>query len=126
MSRQVIHVKGLGHGEQPIPLGVKIGNMLFTGSIGPNDPETGKAPDSPEEQIANTFRNIQRVLDAAGANWGQIAKVDVRLSDRSMRNLLNKEWVKYFPNEEDRPARHTAEGGTGGGMIQAEIIAILS
>ncbi len=127
MGRQVIHVPGLGHGEQPIPLAVKVGNMVFTGSLGGSDPKTGETPSDPEQQIANAFAAMTAVMEAAGGSLSDVAKVEVRLADRGMRKLLNKAWIKAFPDENDRPCRHTGEGGTGGGgnIIQMEIVAVL-
>ena len=128
MARQVIELPGLGHSGQPIPLAVKIGGFVFTGSIGGADPKTGDLPAEPEAQIANAFANMKAILEAAGGDFSHVAKVEVRLSDRSLRSVLNKEWVKAFPNENDRPARHTGEGPTGGSgsVVQMEMIAVLN
>jgi 2-iminobutanoate/2-iminopropanoate deaminase len=124
-KREVIHVAGLGHGAQPIPLAVKVGGMLYTGSISGADPATGKLSEDPAEQIAQAFRNVRAVLAAAGGDVSGIAKVETRLSDMSLRDTLNKEWVAMFPDEHDRPVRHTGKADMGAQAIQIEITAHL-
>lgn len=125
-KRQVIKVKGLSHGNNPIPVAVKIGNMLLTGNVTGAD-ENGKVSADAAEQVAQAFANVRRILEAAGASVEDIAKLDVELKDLSLRELVNVEWVKMFPNEEDRPVRKTVQADPPGGrLIQLEMIAIVS
>ena len=49
------------------------------------------------------------------------------MQDRSQRDAVNRPWLKMFPDEEDRPARHAIEyqGFTPGILVQLEIVAVL-
>jgi enamine deaminase RidA (YjgF/YER057c/UK114 family) len=123
--REMIEVPGLGH-SNPIPLAVKIGSMVFSGGISGQDPATGKVPSEPEAQIALAFQNMQKIVEAAGGTTGDIAKVVVYLRDMQLRAQVNSEWVKMFPDAEDRPVRHTmpSDSPTNPG-IQLEMTAVL-
>jgi 2-iminobutanoate/2-iminopropanoate deaminase len=123
--REVIEIPGLGH-SNPIPLAVKIGSMVFSGGIMGQDPATGKVPSDPERQVALAFDNMQKIVEAAGGTTGDIAKVVVYLKDMQLRSLVNVEWLKMFPNADDRPVRHTlpSDSPTNPGL-QLELTAVL-
>jgi 2-iminobutanoate/2-iminopropanoate deaminase len=57
-----------------------------------------------------------------------IGKMTVYLRDMQLRHLVNREWLKMFPEEDDRPVRHTMPMATtaGSALIQVELIAILA
>jgi enamine deaminase RidA (YjgF/YER057c/UK114 family) len=123
--RQVIKVPGMGHGANPIPVAVKMGNSIYTGGISPSNPDTGKMSEDAGEQIAQAFANMTKILDAAGASLDDVVRVDVRLKNLGEhRALVNEEWVKYFPDEANRPVRKTDQAALAGAMlIQMEMIA---
>jgi enamine deaminase RidA (YjgF/YER057c/UK114 family) len=123
-KRETLEVEGLGHAN-PIPLAVKIGNMVFTGTITGAD-ESGTISPDPEQQIAQIFRNIRRIVEKAGGTVDDIAKLDVSLKDMAHRAIVNREWVAMFPDEHDRPARHSSQADLPGNqLIQVELIAVL-
>lgn len=125
-KRQIIEGGGLPKHPQPFPTAVKVGNTVFTSAIGGHDPETGKMPESPEEQIRNAFHHLATVMRLSGGSPSDIGKVTVHLKDRAMRDLVNVEWIKMFPNENDRPVRHTVTAEPGGrAIIQMEAIAVI-
>jgi len=83
-------------------------------------------PADPETQIANAFANVKASLEAVGGTTGDIGKMTVFLADRNMRDLVNKPWLAMFPNEHDRPVRHTIGGPLGGNfIIQIEFVAVV-
>jgi enamine deaminase RidA (YjgF/YER057c/UK114 family) len=76
--------------------------------------------------MAQAFRNIVAVVKAAGGDASGIVKVEARLSSMSLRDALNREWTALFPDEKDRPVRHTGQAEMGGGQqVQLEITAHL-
>ena len=126
-KRQVVEVPGLKlHGAQPIPPAVKIGNMVFTGGIAGQDPQTNKVPDELERQVVLAFENMRRIVEAAGGSTDDIGRVDVYLKDMGTRELVNREWLKMFPDESNRPCRHTTRLDLPGNYaIQLQMIAVL-
>lgn len=124
-KRQVLEVPGLSHGA-PIPLGVKIGNMVFSSGIMGVDPETHKMAETPERQAELMFQHIRTFMQNAGGTPDNIAHMTLFLKDNKYRDSVNNEWLKMFPDEHNRPARHALMYDLGGGMLmQCEIVAVL-
>jgi len=105
--RTSIEVEGFHHGANPIPAASRIGGMIATGGIHGMDLATGTIPEDPERQAANAFANLLRILDVAGAGPEDVLKVTVFLKDPSLRDAINRAWVRMFPDPHSRPARHT-------------------
>lgn len=126
--RQVIDIPGLSaHGDNPIPLAVKIGNSVYTGSIPGKDPATDSYGATPEEQVRLAFANMRRIVEIAGGTTDDIVKVDVRLKDMGLRGVVNECWAAMFPDPENRPVRHSQTANLGGNVaIQMEMIAHLA
>lgn len=125
-KRQIIAGKGLPTHPQPFPIAVRINNRIYSATISGEDPETRKLPGDPKLEVAQAFSNMRKILDAGGATPGDIAKIVVYLADRKDRELVNTEWVRMFPDENDRPVRHTVTSSLPAGMmIQLEFIAEL-
>lgn len=122
--RQTIELEGFAHGN-PIPVAVKIGNMVYTGGVAGTN-EAGQTPDDPDQQIGQVFKNLRRIVEAAGGTVADIAKIDVKLRDMGHRPIVNKHWLAMFPDEHDRPARHTTQADLPGSLaIQVEMVAVL-
>lgn len=127
-KRQSLKVPGISHGANPIPSGVRIGNMVFSGGISGQDPETGQIPaDDAPRQAELAFENLERLMKAAGGSLDDVAHVTVYLKDLANRGAINDAWLKRFPNEDDRPTRHTLKADLQGNtMLQLQIIAVLT
>lgn len=124
-KRRVIEIAGMGHGTNPIPVAVRIGNMLYTGSIAGTD-ENGVTPTDPEAQVGQAFQNIRRILEQGEATTDDVAKVDVYLRDLSHREIVNREWVQMFPDAHNRPVRHTSRADLPGDLVlQVQIVAVI-
>jgi 2-iminobutanoate/2-iminopropanoate deaminase len=124
--RHQIEIPGLHHAGAPFPLAVQVGNLLASSAVHGMDPATGKVPETLEAQTAGVFANIRRILDAAGADTSDIAKVTVFLGEGLSRSPLNAEWTAMFPDEDDRPVRHTMPSVLQAPLlIQCEFTAVL-
>jgi 2-iminobutanoate/2-iminopropanoate deaminase len=53
------------------------------------------------------FENLAAILARGGATLAQIARLTVYVRSPDYRSLVNAHWVKAFPDEGSRPARHT-------------------
>lgn len=124
-KREVIHIEGSEH-DNPIPTAVKIGNQVYTSAIIGSDPKTGEVPEDVDEEVANLFHYMKEIMRAAGGTTDDIAHLSVSMTDRKYKANVNKEWVKMFPDPNDRPARHTTEKSLKKGLrIQIEMTAVL-
>lgn len=124
-KRKVLDVKGSNH-QNPIPTAVKIGNMVYTSAIIGSDPETGEMPERVEDEVANLFHYMQEIMELAGGTTDNIAHLHVSVLDREYKKFVNTEWLKMFPDEKDRPARHTTVQDLREGLrVQIEMTAVL-
>ena len=125
MPRQTLDIPGVPHHRNPIPQGVRIGNMVFSSAVSGYDPDTGELPDDAAAQVRNVFRNCRALVEAAGGTVDDIARMSVLLRDLSVRSFVNEEWLAMFPDD-DRPARHTARAEIAARFhIQIELVAVL-
>ena len=124
-KRKSFHIKGMEHGA-PIPNGVAIGNLVFSSAISGKDAKTGVLSPDPDEQAEAMFRNLRLFMETAGGSPENIACMKVYLKDEKLRDSVNKAWIKMFPDEHDRPARHALKVELRGEVLfQIEVIAVL-
>jgi enamine deaminase RidA (YjgF/YER057c/UK114 family) len=74
------------------------------------------------------FLNLQRVLEAAGATLGQVAKMTFWVRNPEARKCINPEWLKVFPDPQSRPARHTLQNDhmAANLLVQCDALAVIS
>src|SRR5438105_2179237 len=78
------------------------------------DPGTRNLPPELAKQVSNCFAHIRAAVEAAGGKVEDIVKINFWMQDPTTgRAALNDEWVKMFPDEASRPARHTLALGPG-------------
>jgi 2-iminobutanoate/2-iminopropanoate deaminase len=123
--RKSIYLAGFKH-KNPIPNACVIDGLLMSGVILGTDPATGEMPATIEAQCANMFGHVRAIVEAGGGSPADILKMTVWLRDLSQRQPVNDEWLKLFPDHDDRPARHalplTADGPS---LVQCDVIAML-
>ncbi len=121
-----IHVDGVRHGA-PIPMGARVGNMIFSSGIIGADPSTGDVPADLESQCVFAFANMKTLVENAGGKVQNIGSIKVYMKDRSQREAVNRPWLEMFPDEDDRPARHAIEYDAfpPGVLVQLEIVAVV-
>ncbi len=120
-----LHVPNVGH-KAPIPLGARVGNIICSSGIAGKDPATGALPADAAEQARNAFINLAALLAAGGAGMADVVKLAVTLGDEAARDAVNAQWLNYFPNPDDRPARHiTVQPLQHGMCLQLEVLAVV-
>jgi enamine deaminase RidA (YjgF/YER057c/UK114 family) len=123
-KRESINLPHMAHGA-PIPMGSKIGNVVYSSGIGGTNAE-GKMPADPNEQAEQMFENIRQFVEIAGGTPDDIVHVRILMKDRGQREAINKPWLAMFPDEHSRPARHALETNLGGQFLfQAEVVAVI-
>ena len=107
-------------------MGVRLGNLVFSSGIMGKDPADGSFPPDPGRQAELMFEHVRTLLEEAGAGLDDVARMTVYIKDDAYREDLNREWLKAFPDEADRPARHTLVWDLRGGMLlQCELVAVV-
>jgi 2-iminobutanoate/2-iminopropanoate deaminase len=119
-----LEIEGVGHGSAPIPMGARVGPLLYSSGISGKDAATSTLPAGAEDQVRHAFLNMRSLLAAGGASVDDVVRVTVYLKDGAVREPLNKEWVAMFPDPHDRPARHALMYDLQAGMVvQLEVVA---
>jgi len=101
--------------------------MIFSSGIAGKDPATNKLPPDAINQARFAFANLRSLLENGGATLGDVGHLTIFVKDASVRDAINAEWIKCFPDPHDRPARHTLVYDLQGGMLlQLEAIAVVN
>jgi len=123
--REPLEIPGLAH-RDPLPMGIRAGNLVLSSVLGGDDPAGGDRPEG-EAQIDQAFRNMQSLVEWAGGRVDDIAHVWVFLGDFAYQPYMVKVWVDMFPEDGNRPARKTVQYDLGGRttLIQMQMAAVL-
>jgi 2-iminobutanoate/2-iminopropanoate deaminase len=123
-DRKSIDIDGFVH-KNPIPNASRIGNIVMSGVIYGKDSRTDTIPETMAGQCALVFEHMKSVVEAAGGGVEDILKVNIYLKDPSDRAAVNDEWVKMFPDEQARPARHSHGGCNPPYLVGCDFTAVL-
>lgn len=123
--RKNVEVKDHPGHRNPIPVCVTLGDLILPSVIGGMNAKTGSTSPDPQKQVEQAFLNMKEIVEAAGGSTDGIGKIIFYLQDMKFRDFVNVEWLKMFPNDNNRPARHVikAEHLTGNTVIQMDVIA---
>lgn len=110
----------------PYSQGIVANGFLFTAGQIPLDPVAGKIVEGGiVEQTEQVMKNLQEVLGAAGANWGDVVKTTVFLQDLAHFPTVNEVYGKWLGDA--RPARSTVQVSAlpRGAMVEIDAIAVV-
>ncbi|MGD8277323.1 MAG: RidA family protein [Gemmatimonadota bacterium] len=94
----------------PYSQGIRIGELVFTAGQIPLDPATMEMVGSTiAEQTDRVMRNLQAILEEAGASLGSVVKTTVYLADMGEFAAMNEVYARWFG--EHKPARATVQVG---------------
>jgi len=105
-KRQSIEIPGLSH-LTAIPVATKIGPLLVSSVIAPFKPGSREHAADAAGQLEQIFEHVGKMLEAAGATWDDVAKMNFWLADAADRPALEPVWLKHFPDDHSRASRHT-------------------
>jgi 2-iminobutanoate/2-iminopropanoate deaminase len=108
----------------PYSPGLTVGGWIFLAGQGGFDPRTGQlVSDDIAGQTAQTFRNIDALLHAAGASLGDVVSCLVHVSDLTQLAEFNASYEEQFPGPA-KPVRTTVRADLIGGMrVEVTVIA---
>ena len=101
MPRKVIQPKGLWDPRPRFAQVVKIGNQIYIAgqtAVDENGNPVGKG--DIEAQARQVFKNLQRCLEATGATFDQVVKLNIYSTDLDAHlGTIAKFRKEYFPKE---------------------------
>ena len=84
-----------------------VGNLVYTSGQIPIDPATGLIAEGLEEQANQVFKNIAKLLEAAGSDMSKVVKTTVFIKDMNDFAAINAVYANYF--SAPYPARSCVE-----------------
>jgi 2-iminobutanoate/2-iminopropanoate deaminase len=108
-------------------MGARVGPLICSSAISGKDPLTGLLPADAVTQVQLAFANMDALLAAGGADLAHVAKLHITVKDNTVRDAINVEWQRRFPDPQDRPARHIVVHELQHGMaLQLEVTAFVT
>jgi 2-iminobutanoate/2-iminopropanoate deaminase len=108
----------------PYSHAVVSGGFVFVSGQGPVDPETGNIPNGFQDQVRQTLKNVQTILDAAGSSIDEVVKVNAYVTDLTRFAQFNEVYAEFFAH--DPPARTTVGTSLLGFLVEIDCIAAVS
>jgi 2-iminobutanoate/2-iminopropanoate deaminase len=106
-----IHGPGVIKSPLPFSPAIRAGDFVFVSGMASAD-ENGKLiPDTFQNEARRTYRNIERVLNAAGLDFSRVVQVRCYLSNKADWDEHNRIYREFF--KEPFPARTTLIGCLG-------------
>jgi 2-iminobutanoate/2-iminopropanoate deaminase len=105
----------------PYSHAVVSGGFVFISGQGPVDPETGTMPDAFADQVRQTLKNVQTILEAAGSGLDEVVKVNAYVTDLTRFQEFNEVYKEFFTH--DPPARTTVGTSLLGFLVEIDCIA---
>jgi 2-iminobutanoate/2-iminopropanoate deaminase len=121
--RQIVTAEGAPKPAGPYSHAVVADGLVFISGQGPVDPETGTMPDSFADQVRQTLRNVQTILEASGSGLGDVVKVNAFVTDLTRFQEFNEVYGEFFRH--DPPARTTVGASLLGFLVEVDCIARL-
>jgi 2-iminobutanoate/2-iminopropanoate deaminase len=121
--RKAIMVEGAVKAAGQYSHAVTANGFIYVAGQGPMDPVTNTMPDSFAGQVRQTLRNVQIILNGAGADFKDVVKVNAYLSDVTRFREYNALYKEFFTN--DPPARTTIGCQLVGIQVEIDCVAVL-
>jgi len=98
MTRQAVSTDGAPPAIGPYSQAIVANGFVFCSGTAGIDPATGVAPDGIEEQTELALRNLEAVLNAAGASLETVVKTTIFYADVGGFAAINAIYARYMPD----------------------------
>ena len=105
----------------PYSQGFVVGNLVFCSGQIPVNPENGEIPADIASQAAQSCKNVEAIMEAAGSDMGKVVKTTCFIADMADFATFNGVYEKYFTS---KPARSCVAVKTLPKNVLCEIEAI--
>ena len=111
----------------PYSQAVRVGNLLFTSGMIALDPQSGQmVGNDAAAQMRQALRNLQALLEGAGASFARVVKTTLYLADMNDFATVNEIYAAFFG--ESKPARSTVAVKTlpKSALVEIDAIAVFA
>jgi 2-iminobutanoate/2-iminopropanoate deaminase len=128
MGLDVVHLMAAGAPRPIAPFShaTMAGDFIFVTGQMPIEPETGAyVRGSFADQTDAVMRNLERVLRAAGSDWGHVLHCRIYLTDFGKYAEVNEAYLRWFAPGK-LPARTCigVTGLAGGADVEIDLLAV--
>lgn len=108
VEKKIIYTERAPKPIGPYSQAIVAGDFIFTSGQIPIDPRTNQVVQGDiKGQTRQVLENLKAVLEAAGATFDDVVKVNVYMKDLNEFSAMNEVYSEYFKNSP--PARTTVE-----------------
>lgn len=124
MTKHVVATGAAPAAIGPYSQAIDAGFAVFVSGQIPINPDTGKMPETLEEQAHQSLTNVKAVLSAAGLTMDHVVKTTCFLADLGDFAAFNAVYAQYFAK--DAPARSAVQVAAlpKGAKLEVEVIAV--
>jgi 2-iminobutanoate/2-iminopropanoate deaminase len=97
--------------------------FAYVSGQGPIDPTTGVMSDNFADQVRQTIRNIETILNGVGASLHDVVKINAYLADLTRFKEYNEIYTEFFKTAP--PARTTIGCQLHGIHVEIDCVAVL-
>ncbi len=121
--KEIVRTDGAPAPVGPYSQGAIGGRLLFVAGQIPKDPRTGEVPQDFKAQVEQCLRNVQAIVEAAGATLSDVVKVNAYLKDLSTFKTFNEIYERVFAAP--YPARTTVGADLLGVLVEIDAVVAL-
>jgi 2-iminobutanoate/2-iminopropanoate deaminase len=121
--RKTVIVSGAPKPAGPYSHAVVANGFVFVAGQGAQIPETGVVPGDFKEQVRQTLKNIQTILQSVGCDMKDVIKVNAYLTDPTRFADYNEVYKEFFTS--DFPVRTTVQAGLIKILVEIDCMAVL-
>jgi 2-iminobutanoate/2-iminopropanoate deaminase len=123
VSRETITADGAPEPAGPYSHAALANGFVDASDQDPVGSKTGSAPDTFQDQVRRTFRNVRTILEATGSSLGRVVKVNAALTDLTPFARFNEVYEEFFHTEP--PARTTVGAALVGILVEVDCVAVV-
>ncbi|MCY7494060.1 2-iminobutanoate/2-iminopropanoate deaminase [Bacillus safensis] len=122
---KVVQTKHAPAAIGPYSQGMIVNNMFYSSGQIPLTPAGGFVNGDIKEQTHQVFRNLEAVLEAAGASFETVVKATVFIKDMEQFAEVNEVYGEYFHTH--KPARSCVEVARlpKDALVEIEVVALV-
>ena len=127
MKRESITSPNAPEAIGPYSPAMRVGNTVYLSGQIALDPASGQLINASfHEESRRVFRNLEAVLAAAGASFGDVVRMTVYLTDLSNFSFVNAVMSEFLPPPFPARAAIGVSGLPRGAAIEVDAIAVIA
>lgn len=124
MEKKVIKAEGIKVPVHKLNSVIQVGNVIITSGVSPKDFVTDEWKVGMRDQALQCLKNIQIILEAAGATLEDLVVVECFINDVRWYKDFNDVWNEFFADVQCPPTRSTFQVGLLAPNMHVEMKAI--